>query len=256
MVHNKYSKERETEIVNMYLNGKSQKEIADYFGTYNTTIRRILIRNNIRLRSNKELSNRLVKNPFSDDNISMYYLGLLIADGNIYGNRVTLGFKSIDLDELIKFKLFIGVDNDIKEYTKKGTSFKFVEYKFRNDMVCEWLMSKAIFVDKSNKADIHVPFTSDVVRGLFDGDGCIFPISDNVAIINFAIKSNILANKLNKYLLSNNIDSKIYINNNINYVTTNTIQSTNNLIKFMYQNIGPSFERKKVVARLYSDVEI
>jgi DNA invertase Pin-like site-specific DNA recombinase len=45
----KFSKEKEQEIVNMYIKGLSQVEIAKYFNTFNTSIRRVLKRNNIKI---------------------------------------------------------------------------------------------------------------------------------------------------------------------------------------------------------------
>lgn len=37
-------------IIKLYKEGMSQKEIANLYSTYNTSIRRILIRNNVKIR--------------------------------------------------------------------------------------------------------------------------------------------------------------------------------------------------------------
>lgn len=46
----KFSKEKELEIINLYKRGFTQKEIADKYGTFNTSIRRVLLRNNVFLK--------------------------------------------------------------------------------------------------------------------------------------------------------------------------------------------------------------
>lgn len=52
-------------IIEKYVAGQNAKAIATELGTYNTTIRRILLRNNISLRGVSEV-NRIVKhNPLS-----------------------------------------------------------------------------------------------------------------------------------------------------------------------------------------------
>ena len=52
----------------MYKEGKSQKEIAKYYGTFNTSIRRVLLRNNIILRGNNKIQRLCKHNPFKRNN--------------------------------------------------------------------------------------------------------------------------------------------------------------------------------------------
>ena len=42
-------------IVEEYLKGRTQKDIASELNTYNTSIRRVLLRNKVTIRSNKEI---------------------------------------------------------------------------------------------------------------------------------------------------------------------------------------------------------
>lgn len=52
---NKFNKEKEKEIIRLYTEeAKSTLEIAKIFGTYNTSIRRVLERNDIKIRSYSE----------------------------------------------------------------------------------------------------------------------------------------------------------------------------------------------------------
>lgn len=93
----KFSKEKELEIIRLYIEEeKTQKEIADLYGTYNTSIRRVLLRNNITIRSNKELQGIIrLEDITSKENTPefYYFLGIMISDGCITGNRVVLDFS-------------------------------------------------------------------------------------------------------------------------------------------------------------------
>lgn len=58
---NKFNKEKEQEIIRLYTEeAKSTLEIAKIFGTYNTSIRRVLERNDIKIRSYSE-SHRFIE---------------------------------------------------------------------------------------------------------------------------------------------------------------------------------------------------
>lgn len=54
----KFSKEKEETIIRLYKQGKSQKEIGLMFDTFNTSIRRVLLRNNITLRGRRSYKAR------------------------------------------------------------------------------------------------------------------------------------------------------------------------------------------------------
>ncbi len=58
-------KYNEQEIVEKYNNKVNTVILARELGTYNTTIRRILLRNNIKLRSSGEVQAKVKSNPFS-----------------------------------------------------------------------------------------------------------------------------------------------------------------------------------------------
>jgi len=80
-VMNKYN---EKEIVTDYLSGNTALSIAERLNTYNTTIRRILIRNKIKLRSNTGIQSFVNPEAFFDNSEQAnYWIGFLAADGYI-----------------------------------------------------------------------------------------------------------------------------------------------------------------------------
>lgn len=81
---NRYSKEKELDIIEKYKRGATQKQIAIEYNTSNTAIRRVLIRNGIIPRSPSKVQRVCKHNPFRrNDEYSEYFLGLLITDGCI-----------------------------------------------------------------------------------------------------------------------------------------------------------------------------
>ena len=59
-----YSSSEVKDIINLYKSGKNQNEIADIYNTYNTTIRRILIRNHVKIRDSSHVRRLCKHNPF------------------------------------------------------------------------------------------------------------------------------------------------------------------------------------------------
>ena len=85
----KFNTKKELKICSLYKEGKNTVEIAKDFNTYNTSIRRVLLRNNITLRKCGEAQKYSNNNLFENVNLSneeSYYLGLLITDGCISNN--------------------------------------------------------------------------------------------------------------------------------------------------------------------------
>jgi len=84
------------------------------FNTYNTTIKRILLRNNIELKDQSEAQASITKNPFENyqtEESAAYWLGYLIADGCVSvgkgGYRVVINTNK-DPEHLQKYADYIG----------------------------------------------------------------------------------------------------------------------------------------------------
>lgn len=95
-------KYNEQEIVEKYNNGQNTLSLAKELKTYNTTIRRILLRNNVKIRSYSEAQCKVKYNPFSLEK-SQYWLGLLATDGCITNGRIILDLHERDKEILDKY---------------------------------------------------------------------------------------------------------------------------------------------------------
>lgn len=201
----KFSINKETEICNMYNQGKNTVEIATQFSTFNTSIRRVLLRNNIILRKNGEAQKFSKNSLFEKENLTkeeFYYLGLLITDGCISNNRITLSFKEEDVYMLEKFAKFLGEKVKVNSYFSKSHNKIQYEVKVRNKILSNNLKKLAIFENKSFDLNLLIPLNFDILRGIIDGDGyvgkkkCIIKIFSNS--INF-LKT------IQDFLLLNNV---------------------------------------------------
>lgn len=237
----------------MYKEGYTQKHIADVLGTYNTTIRRILIRNNVSLRSNKEIQKRINTEEIDEtSNEFMYFIGLASADGNIYKDRFTLGFKESDKDHLIKVMKIIKANSNIHTYNKKGTNFYFSEFKVSSKELCNILKKYAVFVNKYTDAEILIPLNNHILRGLFDGDGCIHIPKSKIPRITITSKSKVLLCQIKNYLESIGIYSSIITHKTgvMDIVMANKV-NTSQFLKHIYHDANISLHRKLLLATPY-----
>lgn len=111
-----------------------------------------------------------------------YWIGFLMADGNIYRNEIRLKLGERDLTHLQRYCTFLDVSFDqIKYETSDHESYK-RPHTTCKVVVCgkeivEYLATLNLVPQKSMKeippSSIPTEFKRDFIRGYFDGDGCI-----------------------------------------------------------------------------------
>ena len=181
----KWKSGQKEKIVELYLEGKSLREIGALFGGLNkNTIKKILNDNGIKLRtlSQSRIQDNRNEYIFStiDTEEKAYWLGFLAADGCISGNYIIISLQAKDKNHLEKFKAFLNVESaSISTYLKKDTKGIAREY-CRFSIGCKQMaedLKKVGCVE--NKSLILMPpenfipeeFYLDWIRGYFDGDG-------------------------------------------------------------------------------------
>lgn len=172
----RFNNEDVSNIIRLYKSGKSQKDIAEIYDTYNTSIRRILIRNNIKLRGEAASQAYVKKNPFKrNDEYSDYFLGLLLTDGCISNNKVSLSLKEEDLYMLEEFAKFCSPRLQVTKYfhsVHKKYQYS-VHFKDSRGIVISYLNRLGNFTNKSYDCKIYKPINYNILRGIIDGDGSI-----------------------------------------------------------------------------------
>lgn len=178
----KFSKEKEEEIVALYKAGMNQKEIAEKYNTFNTSIRRVLLRNNIIPRPNTKVNRYCKHNPFKairrHDELTEYFLGLLLTDGCITkekkANRVpniNLSLTSTDGYIIEAFRDWASPKQKVSYVYQKINGSYMAAVNITNEEAVDWLTRKGNFKNKSFRAKIYCPITWQILRGIFDGDG-------------------------------------------------------------------------------------
>lgn len=139
-----------------------------------------------------------------------YFLGLIMADGNIYEYndgklQFSLKLKRTDSDIIYKLADAIKFNKDrirISESLRNGTVCEFTEIKSYNTTFCNNLMNLGIIPRKGGSESIpnEVPlnFIKDFIRGYIDGDGWILPY-DKYSQIGVCSESIKLINDIIKY---------------------------------------------------------
>lgn len=251
---NKFSEEKEQEIIRLYTEeGKNTNEIAKIYGTYNTSIRRVLERNNVEIRSygiaqrKIELSDIKSKEGTRDFD---YFLGLLATDGCITDNRVVLDFSEENKELLDYWNEFLG--NKCNIIVSIHKVFKVPQYRiaFRNQDVCDFLSTYGIVPNKT--FDLTLKYINwDVLRGIIDGDGCITE-SNHGSTIRVGITSGCkeFLQQIQKFYEENGIISYLRESTrNINLTYDLYVYNTNDVIKIynnLYLNAHYFLKRKEM----------
>lgn len=171
----------EEEIVKLYNEGASARELAKKYNIDKASIKRRLLKHGVKLRSLSE-ANRIYsfdENIFSkiDSHEKAYWLGFIASDGSIYGNslRVALSFK--DLDHLEKFRNFLKAEHPIHTYYPivRGKKYKSCEISVHSDKIVGDLLKLNIGNKKSitlQPSPIKQKYINSYLLGVVDGDGC------------------------------------------------------------------------------------
>lgn len=188
--HNRFSQQKEAEIVNLYKKGYNQKEIAKMYNTYNTSIRRVLVRQGVSPRPITKVARYCKHNPFKSDSKhdekSEYFLGLLLTDGCISKGRkavrvpsINLSLSDIDGYMVEQFRDWASPKQVVSKVLQKINNSYMYSVNITNEEAVEWLNRKGNFKNKSFNAKIYCPITWHILRGIFDGDGSWKAVNNN-----------------------------------------------------------------------------
>lgn len=169
------------QVVKMYTNGKSMLEIESTLQLTYTTIRDILLTAGVKMRTLSQQGvikhgNTLDDTVFDELNEeSLYWLGLLYADGHIrrsgwYGIELTLHTDDIEL--LWKFGKFLKSNKEPKKINGSNCA-KFI---IGSERIHKRLTTLGFAPDKSYTAVPHelLKHSRHFWRGVIDGDGCLW----------------------------------------------------------------------------------
>lgn len=236
----------EKEIIEFYKAGKTNKEIANIFNIHRVTVQRILKRNYIELNSKAQTARKHKILNFNDiiTNNDAYILGLIWADGNLSKSCIEISLHEKDK------QILTDISNYIYSYEQLGYRDKkswLIEEKIYQSspqyrfLICSKEITnklKLIGLCENKSLKIRFPildkkFYSHFIRGIFDGDGCIFISKKYKGTNRVTIVSNPLFCKDLKEIIEKNININVCIQNKTKNVKQISISGNNQIKKFM-----------------------
>ena len=170
----------EESVLNSYLEIKNAQKVAKHYKTSVKEIKAILEKNGIILTLRKQpLNIEYFKKIDSCE--KAYWLGFIQADGHLKKGGYKLTFCMNDEDILFKFQKAIGAGSPVRKRINfdKRTNKNYTSYSLQicSKEFCNYIKSHGVDEDKSKKFSfpkIKEKYYSHFVRGIFDGDGCLF----------------------------------------------------------------------------------
>lgn len=130
-----------------------------------------------RLEHRTFLANDSLFDKWTRDNV--YILGFIVTDGHIEENRnrITIGLGIKDIELLTKIKDIISPQSIVRRYTVKN--YECCELRFTSKKICEFFRNIGLHHNKTGNEPLlldYIPFKYhyDYLRGIIDGDGCIY----------------------------------------------------------------------------------
>lgn len=253
---------QEIEICKSYNAGSSLREIAVFYQVDKGTIKRKLIKNDIKLRSLSE-ANRIY---FFDENLfhnidsheKAYWLGFIAADGNVCNNTLKIGLSSKDIKHLEKFRLFLKSNHPIHIYHPKikNKIYESCEFSVRSAQVIADLLRLNITSNKSKTlipSEIKQEYINSYILGVVDGDGCFYldkrgqmhlSIVGSLSMIRFIMdvlvkECNITATKITEYKSGSNVYTCYFGGNN----------KIKSIVDYLYRDTKIYLERKRNIVK-------
>lgn len=239
-------------VINEYNDGLSVIEVADKLNLDRNKVKRILLKNGIKIRTRGEtqLLNRNYRCfETIDSEEKSYWLGFIMADGCCIKNKLTIGLKGEDKSHLEKFKKFINSPNKISEGVVKLNNKIFTSCCFTVTckILVQDLLKYGVTERKSNTLDpnlnlIPKEFLKDFWRGVIDGDGSVILVDNRYVTISLT-GTKLICKKLLEF--SDNEHNKIIdkINNKAKSVSI-SCDNGYNLMILLYENSIIYLDRK------------
>lgn len=174
----------DSKIIELYSKGYSIEHIGKILNLKRASVYYRLIVNNVTLRKHKGIKHSLrnptvtidfFKNKIETEKDSFdYFLGIFASDGNIYKNQIRIsGIADINIEFLQHWCNFLNNKVEIHRRLRQNKKDYYNEVVFKNYEVAE-LLSKSYGIVPNKTFILELPYINwNVVRGAFDGDGCL-----------------------------------------------------------------------------------
>jgi intein-encoded DNA endonuclease-like protein len=177
----KFTDQQKIEIVTAYISGKSCIQVGKEFGCSPSNVAGLLKTRKISLRSS-DITNRRHEFNFNyfdliNSEEKAYWLGFIVAEGNIYRNTLAIELGAKDKEHLKKFANALSYKY-FNDYNQKKNSYRI---RLNSKYLINSLLKLGVHTKKCN--DIIVPpiqeqYFRHFFRGFVDGDGSLGKLVD------------------------------------------------------------------------------
>lgn len=238
------------ELIKLYQDElKSTEEISKLTGLSRGQVRYILLKEGIRCRPRGKISVELFKAKEATREFE-YFLGILATDGCVCRNIISLEFAQNNYEILELWNKFLDNKCTINKHRQ------YFKISFMNKEVCELLLSYGI-TERKSLTVLLSKMSWDILRGVFDGDGCLTQDKRCKCAFKFKLASGSLRflQQIQEFLLQNNIGSSIYKEKDTLYtlvvckgediykIYCNMYKDSSYFLKRKYDKFGPLVEK-------------
>lgn len=205
---NRYNTELESQVIELYKLNLEVKEICKQLNVYKDYPSIVAKKYGIARGSGKKSTINHELFTYGSKSAD-YWIGYIIADGNIScvrrSNRLSLATTDTEIKD--KFISYCGANYHLQ------SSNLHIMY-FSNKKIVDILMSYGVSPKKSLTIELTIPINNHLLRGIFDGDGCVHNKRNCCKITTGSIK---LGTQIVNYLERFNIYSKLRLRKNTNH---------------------------------------
>lgn len=195
-IANKTNEDIENKIIQDYEDGYGTNFLSEKYKLHRSTIQRIIKRNNISLRRVSPHNHYNIKFFDQYNPESVYWAGFICADGYIRDDRdaTVIHLCNTDNSHLYKIKELTKYEGNISN-SKRECSITFSGKWYSEALLKNYNLTPR----KAHTVEIYNNIPNDMlchyIRGIFDGDGCIYDLKGYPGI-NFSSSSSKMLNKL------------------------------------------------------------
>ena len=183
-----------------------------------------------------------------------YWLGFLYADGYVDPERgeIILGLADKDKEHIDKFRLFLETNAPYKDkINNQKKPYRF--FRLYDKKLCEDLEKQGLYRKKSLTLEPKMIIPNEFLiawsRGLFDGDGSIFPQKNSKNSIRYRIDLMGTEPVLNYVMNLWQISKKLDRNRTVPKIVVTGKREVNRILHLLYDDATIYLDRKYNLSR-------
>lgn len=249
---NNFTEQDIIHIKELYSSGLTSTQIGKQLNVDRNSIANLLRANGVKTEHGSLRKQRVKHNPFEnlEDPETQYWLGWLASDGCVSETGYIQLCSCLDTHILKNYIKFLGVDVPLFERLQYNKKYDKYHHKgtveFINHEVVKFLTNIGITPRKSLTLQLQIPLTWDILRGYYDGNGCLAK-RKYTSIPMFYTASSKFKDQIVEFLKTEGFEPRVYKRPTeyIHQITLCGFENITNIVSKMYSDNCIHLERKK-----------